>query len=158
MSDGDLYNWRHAGLVFAANATGAHCLERPKVIKCPGTGKYVLWAKGFTPMPANAKLAVVALADTPLGPFKLLNEQEPFYAPANTSMADATLFVDNESKPKSVWLYWRTPSMIGKVKGGFMAAKLNKQCTALESETGAVRIADVKHEAPAVFKVRFGIW
>lgn len=38
-SDGDLYNWKHAGLVFPANATGAHCLERPKVVKCPGTGK-----------------------------------------------------------------------------------------------------------------------
>ena len=43
VSDGDLYNWRHAGLVMDANVTGGHCLERPKVVRCPATGRYVLW-------------------------------------------------------------------------------------------------------------------
>ena len=32
-------------------------------------------------------------------------------------------------------------------------AKLNRECTALEDETAAVYIADIRHEAPAAFEV-----
>ena len=144
VSDGDLYNWRPAGLVFLANQTGAHCLERPKVIKCPGTGRYVLWAKGFAPPRGEVKQAVVATADSPLGPFQLVDSQRIFYSPAGTQMADATLYVDGDE----TWLFWRTVTNTTGVdeKGGFMVAKLNRECTALESETGATRIADIRHE------------
>jgi len=31
-------------------------------------------------------------------------------------------------------------------------AKLNRECTALEDETAAVYIADIRHEAPAAFE------
>ena len=112
VSDGDLYNWRHHGLVFDANVTGANCLERPKVVQCPATGKFVLWAKGddnagtvHPPKPDN-KLAVVAVADTPLGPFRLADPQRPLYSPASCKLADATLHVSGGE----VWLYWRSPT------------------------------------------------
>ena len=94
VADGDLYNWKPLGLVFAANKTGAHCLERPKVIQCPATKKFVLWAKGFRPMPMNDKLAVVAVADTPQGPFELVDPGKPFQLLGGYGMADATVYVD----------------------------------------------------------------
>ena len=145
VADGDLYNWKRIGLVFAANETGAHCLERPKVIQCPGSGKYVLWAKGFTP-DGNVK-AVVATAETALGPFKLLDPAQPFYAPANTSMADATLYVEaGERGEKGVpWLFWRSRNQ------GFLAARLQSDCTAIEAGVPPISVASKQHEAPAVF-------
>jgi hypothetical protein len=151
VSDGDLYNWQHAGLVFAANKTGAHCLERPKVIRCPGTGKFVLWAKGFTPAESafnGTKVAVIATADTPLGPFELVDPAEPFYAPggAGGQMADATLHVDRNGE--AAWLYWRgvSPSA-GK---GFFVGRLSSDCTRLEGQPRL--LASIQHEAPAVFE------
>ena len=78
----DLYNWQHVGLVFAANKTGAHCLERPKVVKCPGTGKFVLWAKGYdrpSTHQGERTLAVIATAESPFGPFDLVNTSQPFF-------------------------------------------------------------------------------
>ena len=145
VADGDLYNWRHAGLVFPANATGAHCLERPKVIKCPATGQYVLWAKGFTP--DRDVQAVVATSLSPLGPFTLQDPSQPFYAPDNTSMADATVWVDTDTAHgNDVWLYWRSRNR------GFLVGKLNKDCTRLDSSVPVKVIANKQHEAPAVFR------
>ena len=54
-------------------------IERPKMLHCPKTGKYVIWfhADGTTPSSsgqsnyAKAK-AGVAVSDSPLGPYKLL--------------------------------------------------------------------------------------
>ena len=159
-SDGDLYNWKHQGLVFAANKTGAHCLERPKVIRCPGTGKFVLWAKGFTPVKSQfngTKVAVVATADMPLGPFELAGGV-PFYAPGgNAQMADATLHVD--SKNESAWLYWRSPN-VPPLGPGFFVARLSADCTRLAERQPPKLIASIKHEAPAVFQAggRTYIW
>lgn len=105
IADRDLYNWKPLGLVFAANKTGAHCLERPKVILCPATKKYVLWAKGFRPMPSNDKLAVVATSDTPQGPYELVDPAEPFQLLGGYGMADATVYVDEQRG--GAWLFWR---------------------------------------------------
>ena len=109
----------------------------------------MLWAKGFAPPRGEIKQAVVAIADSPLGPFEL-TDKGAFYSPAGTEMADATLYVDGDE----TWLFWRTVTNITGAtgKGGFMVAKLNSECTALESEAGAKWIADIRHEAPAVFK------
>ena len=153
VSDGDLYNWKPLGLVFPANATGAHCLERPKVVQCPGTKRFVLWAKGFRPMPMNDKLAVVATSDSPAGPFTLVDHggpDAPFYAPGGDELADATVYVDEAGR--GAWLYWRTKGQVGAENqtSGFMVGKLSADCTRLEGEP--TRIASVFHEAPAVFQ------
>ena len=151
-SAGDLYNWRHVGLVFPANATGAHCLERPKVIRCPGTQKYVMWAKGFRPLPMNDKLAVVAIADHPAGPFTLANASNPFQAPGGDELADATVYVDE--KKRESWLYWRSKGAVGvdpeKQQSAFFVAKLSQDCTHVVGQPKP--IASVRHEAPAVFQ------
>ena len=123
------------------------------------TGKFVLWAKGFTPVKSEfngSKVAVVATADTPLGPFELADAAEPFYAPWHGQMADATLHVD--SKGESAWLYWRSPN-VPPFGPGFYVARLSDDCTRLADGTPRL-IASVKHEAPAVFEAggRTYIW
>eukprot|EP01051_Picozoa_sp_SAG22_P018184 SAG22_NODE_2989_length_2045_cov_2.700411_2_plen_168_part_00 len=138
------------------------------MIKCPGTGRFVLWAKGFTPVDntskwSNAKLAVVATAGSPLGPFELANPRQTFYPPGGTAMADATLHVDSRSGAGRAWLYWRSVTPLpGQAKGGFYGAMLSQDCTALadDSMDSIVRIADIEHEAPAVFEAggKLYIW
>lgn len=75
----DLKTWRNHGTVLTVNDREGDpleqgcLLERPKVVYCPATGKYVLWfhhelkGRGY-----GAAQAGVAEADGPLGPFKLL--------------------------------------------------------------------------------------
>lgn len=141
VSDGDLYNWRSLGLVFAVNITGSHCLERPKVIKCPATGKYVLWAKGFTPPPDDSVAAIVATSDGPAGPFKLANASRPFYKPGGKTFADGTLYVASDA---TVYAYFRSRD------DGLLVARLTDDCTELASKPAV--LADKKHEGPAVFE------
>lgn len=147
VSDGDLYNWKHVGLVFAANATGSHCLERPKVIRCPATGKYVLWAKGF-PQDGSVR-AVIATSPSPMGPFTLVNPAQPFYSPdGNRTFADATLYVDPTSTKS--YVFFRTR------EDGLRVAQLTEDCTAIDGQSSF--IADKKHEAPAVFQSHENIY
>mmetsp|Transcript_27802 Transcript_27802/g.60773 ORF Transcript_27802/g.60773 Transcript_27802/m.60773 type:complete len:372 (-) Transcript_27802:79-1194(-) len=148
VSQGDLYTWKFKGLVFEANSTGTHCVERPKVIQCPGTGQYVLWAKGF-PLDGSVR-AVVATSSSPLGPFKLARPEEPFYSPdGHLTYADATLYVDPHTK--KAYSFFRTRD------SGFRVAELSEDCTSLKA---SVEIADDSHEAPAVFehKGRLFVW
>ncbi len=75
----DLRTWRNHGTVLAVSDREGDplekgcLLERPKVVYCPATGKYVLWfhhelkGRGY-----GAAQAGVAIADNPLGPFTLL--------------------------------------------------------------------------------------
>lgn len=141
VSDGDLYNWKHIGLVFPANVTRSHCLERPKVIRCPATGEYVLWAKGF---PADGSVrAVIAAASTPLGPFQLIDPAAPFYAPdGKYTFADATLYVDEVSRKP--YVFFRTR------EDGLHLGELTHDCKAIKGQS--TYIADKSHEAPAVFQ------
>lgn len=74
----DLVNWKNEGIVFEkvddpSSEIQKHCtIERPKVVYCPKTGKYVLWfhhelaGRGY-----EAARCAVAESDTPVGPFKL---------------------------------------------------------------------------------------
>lgn len=75
----DLKSWAYAGTVLPAVDSVGHPLERgcvmerPKVIFCPSTGKYVMWfhheLKGRDYAAAQA---AVAVADSPEGPFIFL--------------------------------------------------------------------------------------
>ena len=78
-SSRDLLNWRDEGIALAVSddpespiARGC-ILERPKVVKCPATGKYVMWfhlelkGKGY-----SSALSGVAVADGPTGPFRFM--------------------------------------------------------------------------------------
>lgn len=78
-SSRDLYNWKNEGVAFSVSQTpgtpteSGCILERPKVIYCPKTGKFVMYfhleLKGRGYEAANVG---VAQSDTPTGPFTLL--------------------------------------------------------------------------------------
>lgn len=83
-SSRDLYNWQYRGVAFAVNdsvgsPTERGCiLERPKVIYCQRTGKYVMYfhleLKGQGYRHANVGIAI---ADSPVGPFRFVRNGRP---------------------------------------------------------------------------------
>lgn len=63
-------------------------LERPKVVKCASTGKYVMWVRG-TGYGNTPQLVGVATADSPTGPFSFEgNKTDPFHTiyPGNRNL------------------------------------------------------------------------
>jgi hypothetical protein len=97
----DLYNWKDDGIALrvsddpASDITQGCVLERPKVIFCAKTGRYVMWfhlelkGQGY-----RAARSGVAVAQAPTGPFTFLKSFRP-----DQSMArDQTLFVDDDGK------------------------------------------------------------
>ena len=81
-SSDNLCQWRDEGLVLKvvddpASPIHAGCrIERPKVLRCPATGKYVMW---FHSTDANHRLARsgVAVADHVTGPYRFLRAFRP---------------------------------------------------------------------------------
>ena len=91
----DLHSWHFEGLALAPVAEPGHPLsperivERPKVLRCPATGQYVMWfhADRSDYTLAHAGLAV---ADRPQGPFRFLR----LALPNRRDCRDMTLFED----------------------------------------------------------------
>lgn len=80
----DLYHWRDAGIALRvsddphSDIVNGCVLERPKVIYCARTGKFVMWfhlelkGQGY-----HAARSGVAVADTPTGPYTFLRSFRP---------------------------------------------------------------------------------
>lgn len=85
----DLVSWEDLGTVFAAGA--AEVMERPRVLRSPETGRYVLW---FHADDAHYQRACVGVAeaDTPEGPFELMRVMKP----NGFESRDFTLFQDED--------------------------------------------------------------
>ena len=82
-SSPDLATWHYEGLALPARPDEAgHPLhpsmvvERPKVLYCEKTGKYVMWFHSDTPDYVSAR-AGCAVSDTPEGPFEFLYATQP---------------------------------------------------------------------------------
>lgn len=83
-SSRDLYNWKYEGVAFAVSDEAGSpiergcILERPKVIHCRKTGKFVMYfhleLKGQGYKHANVGIAV---SDTPTGPFRFVKNERP---------------------------------------------------------------------------------
>lgn len=78
-SSPDLRRWTPLGLALSVSddpesPIAAGCIiERPKVVKCPSTGKYVMWFHNELPGKGySAAQATVAVSDTPQGPFTVV--------------------------------------------------------------------------------------
>ncbi len=81
-SSTDLYNWRDDGIALTtAPAKSTHPLragciiERPKVLYCPQTGKFVMWFHYEAAEPdlkRNTHAAGIAIADQPAGPYQFI--------------------------------------------------------------------------------------
>lgn len=79
----DFYNWRDAGIAFDVRNSGDPLLrpgcviERPKVLFCPGTGRFVMYFH-FEKDDTYQDAAVgIAVADSPAGPFRFLRMTRP---------------------------------------------------------------------------------
>ncbi len=104
-SSTDLYNWKNEGNVLRAvpgdpqhDLHPSKVLERPKVIRHAGSGKFAMWMHIDS---ANYKLAHagVATSDNPTGPFHYLGSMRP-----DDSMSrDMTVFQDDDGKAYLVY-------------------------------------------------------
>ena len=164
----DLYNWAYEGLVvrsFNGSSTGNGLdLERPKVIRCTGTGQFVMWVRG-TGEGNTPQLLAVATSDSPAGPFTFVgNRTDPFHTvnagnrniPEGYQFADATLFTDPTSGRS--YVYWRT--RVNPQNTGFRGMELTDDCLDVRSESDTQLFQSPNREAPAVFHAngRFYLW
>lgn len=96
-SSKDLVNWTYRGVALPVDSQRGSdiergcTIERPKVVYCPATKKFVLWfhlelkGRGYA-----AARAAVAIADKPTGPFTYLRSGRvnPYCYPANWTDTD----------------------------------------------------------------------
>lgn len=98
-SSSDLRNWKFEGVVLKAEedpSSDLHkskVLERPKVVYNARTGKFVMWAHVESADYGKAA-AGVAVADSPVGPFRYLGS----FRPNNAMSRDQTVFVDDDGR------------------------------------------------------------
>lgn len=99
----DLYNWEDRGFLVYPNIEDpdspffpSNRIDRPHLIKCEKTGKYVLWVKLSG---AEASFAIL-VSDNVLGEYKIVKE---FYQPFDNKMGDFDIIMD--SKTKNGYLY-----------------------------------------------------
>ncbi|MBE6389512.1 MAG: beta-glucanase [Lentisphaerae bacterium] len=91
----NLQDWNDGGIVLKVNDTPNHpihsgCrIERPKVIFCEKTGKFVMYFHSSNLAHAIAKRGL-AIADTPAGPFEFISAERPNAAvwPLNAAETD----------------------------------------------------------------------
>lgn len=95
----DMQQWTDRGLVLPVDTTPGHdisagcIIERPKVVYCPRTGKFVLWF--HLELPGRGYAAArygLALADTPTDPFHFIRSARvlPGHYPIGFSLPDTT--------------------------------------------------------------------
>ena len=171
-SSKDLYSWKFESTVvraFNGSAMGNGLdLERPKVVRCPGTGKYVMWVRG-TGEGNTPQLLAVATADAPTGPFAFEgNATDPFHTVPPTcpagpgrcgnidsggrgdgyQYADATLYSDYPRSNRT-YVYWRT--RVNAQNTGFRGMELTPDCLGVVPETDTQLFTSPNREAPAMF-------
>lgn len=97
-SSTDLMNWKYEGLVIEADRENPESpmyyqkvCERPKVIYCKKTGKFVLWMHLDSADYTFAGVGI-AVSDSPVGPFTLIAAKQPNRLDAR----DMTIFQDHD--------------------------------------------------------------
>lgn len=97
----DLMNWESLGLALTPTGDKKNTLqdiaegrtiERPKVIKCEKTGKYVMWAHWEDGNDYSKARVMIAQADKVEGPYSLVRTLRPNGAESR----DQTVFVDSD--------------------------------------------------------------
>lgn len=96
----DLYNWEDKGLIIPPQPDDlssplhpTYCMDRPHIIYCEKTGKYVAWLKIMCG--ATSQFMSVMQADQFLGPYKFVRK---IYKPLEMDTGDFALAVDQETK------------------------------------------------------------
>lgn len=131
----DLMAWHDCGCVLAADVS--EVMERPRVLRCPSTGKFVLWfyADDASYGQGNAGFAV---ADAPEGPFELRRVMRP----NGEDCRGLTLFQDGDG---AVWLVFASEG-----NASLHVACLAPDCLSVDKDSARVLI-DQFRESPCVF-------
>ena len=138
----NLYDWTHAGVVL----TAAHVyqteeipvMERPKVLRCPATGQYVMWFHADHSDYSYARCGI-ATSDSPLGPFTFRGTIQP----AGGDSRDFTVYQDDDGAAYVLFSSeWNKTLHIARLRDDYLG-------TAGEASRHFI---DQSREAPAVFK------
>jgi hypothetical protein len=140
----ELVAWQNAGLALAARPDDpAHdlhprnILERPKVLRCPATGRYVMWMH-MDNFERDKAMVGVAVADSPTGPFHYLRS----FRPHGCDSRDMTLFQDRDG---SGWVIYSSEK-----NNTLHAGRLTADY--LDTDGDYVRLMEGRRrEAPAMF-------
>lgn len=149
-SSTDLVHWKNEGIVLAAEPSDPNSelhpskvLERPKVMRNPKTGKYVLFAHVDTADYQYARIGV-AVSDTPTGPYQYLGSMQP----NGHDSRDMTAFQDDDG---TAYLFfssdWNKTMRIVQLDDDYLRP----------TEVEAAAFVNQSREAPAVFK-RGGVY
>jgi len=144
-SSTDLLNWKNEGVVLTAEpdnpASDLHpskVFERPKVLRNPKTGMYVLFAHADTANYEYARIGV-AISASPTGPYAYLGSMQP----NGNDSRDMTVFQDNDGR---AYLFfsseWNKTLHIIELSEDYLHPTSNE----------ARAFIDQSREAPAVFK------
>lgn len=98
----DFYNWEDCGLIIPPDTLNplsplhyTQSLDRPHIIKCPATGKYVCWIKSMD----EDGYFVILQADSLLGPYTYVRSLKP----DGYGVGDFDLYADPETGKGYVW-------------------------------------------------------
>jgi hypothetical protein len=144
----DFYNWEDRGFIIPPDTTDHYSplnpsqgLDRPHIIYCPKTGKYVAWIKILGK--DNGQFMTVLQADDFLGPYKIVNKG---FRPVGFESGDFDLYVDEKKGKGYIWFERPHSEMI--------CATLNDDFTAATEEYSVHfpgKLPPDTREAPAHF-------
>lgn len=124
-SSANLRDWKYRGIVLKVTDDDSSpvqkgcIIERPKVVYCPATGRYVLWfhnelkGRGY-----GAAYAGVATSASPLGPFEL-----KYSGRVNAGIAPLNMSADDLSATYPENLEWWTPEWYDAVRRGMFVKR-----------------------------------
>lgn len=99
-SSRDLYNWEDRGLIIPPQPDDlksplhpTYCMDRPHIIYCEKTGKYVAWLKIMCG--ATSQFMTVMQADDFLGPYTFVHK---IYKPLQMDTGDFALAMDADTR------------------------------------------------------------
>ena len=105
----DLYNWTDKGLIIPPDPKDltsplhpTYCMDRPHIIYCGKTGKYVAWLKIMAG--EVSQFMSVMTADKFEGPYTFANK---IYKPLDMDTGDFALHVDSETK--KAYIFFERP-------------------------------------------------
>jgi hypothetical protein len=144
-SSTDLLNWKNEGIVLPAEPANpesdlhpSRVLERPKVIRNPKTGQYILFAHVDKANYTYASIGI-AVAEKPTGPYRYQGAVQPNGADSR----DMTVFQDDDG---AAYLFfsseWNKTLHIVQLNDDYLSP----------STTQALAFVNASREAPAVFK------
>lgn len=100
----DLYNWTDMGFLippsedFHEPLHPTYCIDRPHILYCEKTGKYVAWIKVMAS--EIAQFMIVLQAECFEGPYTYVHK---FYNPLDMYCGDFALYADSETKKAYIW-------------------------------------------------------